>query len=183
MANSSDFTNLAGMTKEMRDRVLAAFDALSNWRDEIETAERCLGKVLDQTSAVARSMGWPDEAIKTMREYLQHTGKVQTKLIDQLIEGWKQQLKSPIAPMAIPRGLTGQTSGPSASTMVGGHVPNVFDDQHCNPFKMPTLGPSRPATMQVAPTHRITGAVIGRGGGTLRMVRYGGQRPLRHRCP
>src|SRR5262245_24093005 len=117
MARSSDFSNIAGMTKEMGDRVVAAFDALSNWRDEIETAnERCLGKVLDQTSAVARSMGWPDEAVKTTREYLQHTAKAQTQLIDQLMEGWKQQLKSPIAPMAIPRGLTGQTS---RSTMAG----------------------------------------------------------------
>jgi len=120
MANSSDFTNIAGMTKEMRDRVAAAFDALSNWRDEVETAnERCLGKVLDQTSAVARSMGWPDEAVKTTRDYLQQTAKVQTQLIDQLIEVWKQQLKSPIGPMAIPRGLTGQTSGPSLSMMAG----------------------------------------------------------------
>jgi len=120
MANSSDFTKIAGMTKEMRDRVAAAFDALSNWRDEVETAnERCLGKVLDQTSAVARSMGWPDEAVKTTRDYLQQTAKVQTQLIDQLIEVWKQQLKSPIGPMAIPRGLTGQTSGPSLSMMAG----------------------------------------------------------------
>lgn len=120
MANLSDLTNVAGMTEEMRDRVVAALDALSNWRDEIEAAnERCLGKVLDQTCAVARSMGWPDEAVKTTREYLQHTAKVQTQVIDQLMERWKQQLKSPIAPMAIPRGLTGQTSGPSASTMAG----------------------------------------------------------------
>src|SRR5215475_7758740 len=120
MANLSDLTNIAGMTKEMRDRVVAAFDALSNWRDEIEAAnERCLGKVLDQTSAVARSMGWPDDAITMTREYLQHSAKVQTQLIDQLIEGWKQQLKSPVAPMAIPRSLKGQILGPSASTMAG----------------------------------------------------------------
>jgi len=126
MANSSDFTKIAGMTKEMRDRVAAAFDALSNWRDEVETAnERCLGYVLDQTSAVARSMGWPDEAVKTTRDYLQQTAKVQTQLIDQLIEVWKQQLKSPIGPMAIPRGLTGQTSGPSLS-MIAGAMPD-FD--------------------------------------------------------
>jgi hypothetical protein len=120
MANSSDFKNIAGMTKEMRDRVVAAFDELSNWRDEIETAnERCLGKVLDQTSAVARSMGWPDEAVKTTREYLQHTAKVQTQLIDQLIEGWKQQLKSPLAPIAIPPGLPGQTSDAFMTKMAG----------------------------------------------------------------
>ena len=55
MASSSNFTNIPGMTKEMRDGLSAAFDALSNWRDEIETVnERCMGKVLDQTSAVAR---------------------------------------------------------------------------------------------------------------------------------
>ena len=60
MATSSDFRsmNVPGVTKEVREGVTAAFDALSNWRDEIETAnERCLGKVLDQTSSVARSMG------------------------------------------------------------------------------------------------------------------------------
>ena len=51
----AEFTNMPGMTKEMRDGVVAAFDALSNWRDEIETVnERCLKKVLDQTSTVAR---------------------------------------------------------------------------------------------------------------------------------
>ena len=120
MANSSDFKNITGITKEMRDRVMAAFDELSNWRDEIETAnERCLGKVLDQTSAVARSMGWPDEAVKTTREYLQQTAKVQTQLIDQLIEGWKQQLKSPLAPIAIPPGLPGQASEAFTTKMAG----------------------------------------------------------------
>jgi hypothetical protein len=120
MANASDVTNIAGMNKEMRDRVVAALDALAHWRDEIETAnERCLSKVLDQTSMVARSMGWPDEAVMATRDYLQNTSKAQTQLIDQLMEGWKQQLKSPIAPMAIPRSLTGYASGLSGSTMAG----------------------------------------------------------------
>jgi hypothetical protein len=119
MASSFDVTNIPGMTKEMRDRVGAAFDALSNWRDEIEIAnERCLGKVLDQTSAVARSMGWPEEAIKTTQDYLKRTSKAQTQLIDQLMEGWKHQLKSPVAPMGIPR-LGGPISGPYATTMTG----------------------------------------------------------------
>ena len=40
------------MTKEMRDGVIVALDALSNWRHEVETAnKRCLGKVLDRTSS------------------------------------------------------------------------------------------------------------------------------------
>jgi hypothetical protein len=72
-----DFINVSGMTNEMRYGVIAAFDALSNWRDEIETVnERCLGKVLDHTSAVARSMGWPNQAIRTTRDCLERTSKV-----------------------------------------------------------------------------------------------------------
>src|SRR5215813_14430825 len=116
MANLFDLTNVAGMTEEMRDRVVAALDALSNWRDEIEAAnERCLGKVLDQTSAVARSMGWPDQAVKTTRDYLEQTSKAQTKMIDSLLESWKEQLKSP-TPMKVPQFFT---TGLSAGAMPG----------------------------------------------------------------
>jgi len=64
-------------------------------------------------------MGWPDEAVKTTREYLQQTAKVQTQLIDQLMEGWKQQLKSPLAPIAIPPGLPGQASEAFTTKMAG----------------------------------------------------------------
>jgi hypothetical protein len=57
MANSYEFANVPGITKEMRDELSSAFDALSNWRDEVEaTNERCLSKVIDKTSAVARSL-------------------------------------------------------------------------------------------------------------------------------
>ncbi len=116
MASSTELANIPGITKEMREGIVAAFDALSNWRDEIETAnERCLGKVLDQTSAVARSMGWPDQAIRTAREYLENTSKMQIEMIDQIMDGWKQQLKSANAPMAIPRSFTAQTSKLSGS--------------------------------------------------------------------
>jgi hypothetical protein len=112
MANSPDFANIPGMTREMRDGVIAAFDALSNWRDEVETAnERCLGKVLDRTSTIARSMGWPDQAIRTTREYLEKTSKVQLEMIDRVVDGWKQQLKSATSPMAFPSRFTGQVPG------------------------------------------------------------------------
>jgi hypothetical protein len=116
MASASDFRsmNVPGISKEVREGMTAALDALSNWRDEIETTnERCLDKVLDQTSAVARSMGWPDQAVKTTRGYLQQISKSQTKMIEGVMESWKNQLKSP-APMEIPHGFT---SGLSAGVM------------------------------------------------------------------
>ena len=118
MAGSSEFTNnMPGMTKEMRDGAAAAFDALSKWRDEIESVnERCLKKVLDQTSTVARSMGWPDQAVRMTREQLENASKAQTAMIDQIMEGWKQQMKSPAA-MGIPRSFAGQMPGLSGGAM------------------------------------------------------------------
>ena len=112
MASSSDFANIPGMTREMRDGVIAAFDALSNWRDEVDTAnERCLSKVLDRTSAIARLMGWPDQAVRATREYLEKTSKVQVEMIDQIMDSWKQQLRSATAPMAFPSSFAGQVPG------------------------------------------------------------------------
>jgi hypothetical protein len=70
--------------------------------------ERCLAKVLDQTSAVARSMGWSDQSIRTTREFLERTSKVQMEMTVQIMGGWKQQLNSATAPMAMPRSFAGQ---------------------------------------------------------------------------
>src|SRR5262245_39897756 len=92
MSNPHDFKTMPGVSKEIREELVAAFDALSHWRDEIETVnERCLSTVLDRTSSVARSMGWPDRAIRTTRQYLENTSKAQTEMIDQIVEGWKRQ--------------------------------------------------------------------------------------------
>lgn len=106
MANAPDFKSIPGVSKEVRDELIATFDALSNWRDEVETVnERCLSKVLVHTSAVARAMGWPDQAIRATRDQLQNAAKAQTDMIDQIVDDWKGQLKSTTAPMAMPRGF------------------------------------------------------------------------------
>ena len=123
MASSNEIANIPGITKEVREGIVAAFDALSNWRDEIETAnERCLGKVMDQTSAVARSMGWPDQAVRTAREYLENTSKMQVEMFDQIVDGWKQQLKSATSPMAIPRSFA------AAQTSKGSGMPTAMPE-------------------------------------------------------
>jgi hypothetical protein len=52
MSTQHDSKSIRGLPKGVGEELVATFDALSNWRDEIETAnERCLGKVLDRTAA------------------------------------------------------------------------------------------------------------------------------------
>jgi hypothetical protein len=103
MASSHDFANKPGMTNEMRDGVRATLDSLANWRNEIEAVnKRCLDTVLDHTSAVARLLGWPDQVIKTTREYLVNSSKMQIEMIDQIADGWKQQLQSTTGRTGVP---------------------------------------------------------------------------------
>jgi hypothetical protein len=112
MSNAPDFRSIPGVSKEMGDELVATFDALSKWRDEVETVnERRLSKVLVHTSAVARAMGWPDQAIRATREHLETAAKAQTEMIDQVIQSWAQQLKSTAAPMAAPRNFAKHIPG------------------------------------------------------------------------
>jgi hypothetical protein len=77
--------------------------------------ELCLAKVLDKTSVVARSMGWPDQAITATRAQLESASKVQTELIDQIVEGWKKQLESRTAPLGIPGRLARHPDAPASA--------------------------------------------------------------------
>lgn len=114
--NSSDFRNIT-MSNETRQAVTAAFDALSNWRDETAAAnDRCLAKTLDQMSTAARAIGWPDAVISATREHLQNASKMQTRMIDQVMDSWEQQLKSPTIPMGVPRSVVDQMPGLNGST-------------------------------------------------------------------
>jgi len=98
-----EFANAPEMSKEMREHLMAAFEMLSGWRNELESVnERYLGKVLDQTSTLARSMGWSDQAVRATREYLDQSSKTQTSAIDQMMDAWRKKLKSPSAPLAVP---------------------------------------------------------------------------------
>jgi hypothetical protein len=112
MAISIDFGNVPGMTRELRASVISAFEALSNWRDEIESVnKRYVSKVLDETSAAARSMGWSDEAVRATRDCVGSISKTQTDMIDQIMENWKHQLTATTMPMAMPRSFAGQMPG------------------------------------------------------------------------
>jgi crotonobetainyl-CoA:carnitine CoA-transferase CaiB-like acyl-CoA transferase len=109
MTDMPDFKALSGMSEEVRDELVATFEALSNWRHEIETVnERFLNKVLDRTSAVARAMGWPDQAVRTMHEYVERASKAQTQAINQMTEGWERQLKSTTIPLGVPSNFAQQ---------------------------------------------------------------------------
>ena len=94
MMSAPDIDSLR-LNKESRQAVTGAFEALEQWRDEIFSAnDRCLTKVLDEMAAAHREMGWPDHVTAAAKEHLLKASKIQTHMIDQVMDAWEQQLKS-----------------------------------------------------------------------------------------
>jgi hypothetical protein len=95
MMSASEIRSFTWLNGEARQAVTDAFNAVSQWRDEISRAnDRYLTNVLDQVAAAQRAQGWPNSVTVATREHLLQAAKVQTQMIDQLMSDWEQQLKS-----------------------------------------------------------------------------------------
>jgi hypothetical protein len=95
MMPAAEIRNFTWLNGEARRAVMEAFNAVSQWRDEISLAnDRCLTKVLDQVAAAQKAQGWPTSVTVATREHLLRASKAQTQMIDQLMGDWEHQLKS-----------------------------------------------------------------------------------------
>jgi hypothetical protein len=104
MMNVSEIRNLPALSTDARQALTGAFNALAHWRDEIFSAnERCLTKALDEMAAAQRALGWPDPVVDAARDHLLKASKMQAHMIDQVMDAWEQQLKSPQGPTGVPR--------------------------------------------------------------------------------
>jgi hypothetical protein len=85
-----------GLSNEARDAVNAAFDAMSTWRMEtINSSEKNLEQVIEKMAAAARALGWPEQIVDATRSQLQTVTKTQIQMMDQMMDAWEEQIKSP----------------------------------------------------------------------------------------
>ncbi|MBU1210064.1 MAG: hypothetical protein KJ587_02185 [Alphaproteobacteria bacterium] len=102
MANSK-FSNAQGLSDEARKAATNAFEALSQWRDDMAKAnEDYSTKVFDQMAQASRAMGWPENMIDAARDQMQEASRMQLQMMDQLMDTWSKQVKSPDMAMANP---------------------------------------------------------------------------------
>ncbi len=81
---------------ETRKAMNAAFEALGEWRDEMAaTTERQQSKVLDKMGAAAKAAGWPEAMVEATKSNMQHMSKMQLQMLDQVMDAWTEQMKSP----------------------------------------------------------------------------------------
>ena len=95
---SRDFNpmSIAGLSDEARQAVNAAFDAMSAWRMDIANSnEKNSEQVIEKMAAAARALGWPEQIVDATGAQLQSSTKMQIQMIDQMMDIWEEQLKSP----------------------------------------------------------------------------------------
>lgn len=129
----SDANGLTGMPPEVKKAVDATFETMNKWRDEISSStDRYSDQLFDRMSAAAKAAGWPDTMIEASRSQIQSISKMQTQMIDQFMDVWQQQIKSP------------------------GSMPNMPQFSQTNPFGIPGVPgmpgmPGMPGNMPMNP--------------------------------
>jgi hypothetical protein len=97
MANSPFEANpaFAKLGDDARTAVIQAFDAMSNWRAEInEMGEKNSNAVFDKMAEAAKSLGWPTDFVEMSRKQMQSVSKMQVQAVDQVMDVWEKQVKS-----------------------------------------------------------------------------------------
>ena len=91
-----DLMSASGLSDEARQAVNAAFEAMSAWRTEAaESNEKQLTKVIDKMAAAAHALGWPEQIVDAARTQMQNVAKMQTQMMDQMMDAWEEQIKAP----------------------------------------------------------------------------------------
>jgi hypothetical protein len=85
-----------GLSDEARQVVNTAFDAMSAWRSDISYAsEKNVEQVIEKMAAAARALGWPQQVVDVARLQIQSIAKMQIQTMDQIMDAWEEQIKSP----------------------------------------------------------------------------------------
>jgi hypothetical protein len=84
------------LSDETRRAVNAAFDSMSTWRTEtLSSSEKGFEQVMEKISEAARALGWPEQVVDATRSQVQSITKMQIQTIDQIMDAWEEQIKSP----------------------------------------------------------------------------------------
>jgi hypothetical protein len=84
------------LSEETRKAVNAAFDAMSAWRTEtLGNSEKRFDQVMEKMAEATRALGWPEQVVDATRSQIQSITKMQIQTMDQIMDAWEEQIKSP----------------------------------------------------------------------------------------
>jgi len=84
------------LSNEARKAVNEVFDAMSTWRTEtVNSSEKNGEEVIEKMAAAARALGWPEQIVDATRAQMQSITKMQIQTMDQMMDAWEEQIRSP----------------------------------------------------------------------------------------
>ena len=130
-ARKFDPTSIPALSNEARDAVNAAFDAMTIWRTEaVENNEKSLGQVIDKMAMAARALGWAEQIVDATRAQMQSVTKMQIQVMDQMVDAWEEQMKSPN-----PTAMLSKLNSLSSGFRPAGTWPSTADLSAMNPMQ------------------------------------------------
>jgi hypothetical protein len=129
--------SVPGLSDEARQAVNAALDAMSAWRIETaKSSEKNSEQVIEKMAAAARALGWPEQIADATRAQLQSVTKMQIQTMDQLMDAWEEQIKSP-NPMTVPSAMLSKLKSlPGARPTGSWPNADAFAEAAMNPMQL-----------------------------------------------
>jgi ribonuclease D len=107
---------IPGLEKEVRDVTNTALKSMSSWRNDIADTSEFNGKrVIEKMAAAAAALGWPEQIVDAARVQMQSTVEMQIQTMDQIMDAWEEQLKSPNPTAASPSAMLSKLKTPGRS--------------------------------------------------------------------
>jgi len=151
--------SVPGLSDEARKAVNAAFGAMSTWRTETaNNSEKNSKEVIEKMAAAARALGWPEQIVDATRAQLQSITKMQIQTMNQMMDAWEEQIKSPNPMTASPSAMLSKLKSlPSFSP--AGTWPNA------DAFQMAAMNPMQFWIQSVEQWQKAWANVMGFGQG------------------
>ena len=82
--------------------VNAALEALSSWgTDIVSNSDKNIARVINKIAAAVEALGWPEQIVDATRAQMQSISRMQIQMLDQIVNAWEEQIKSPTSSSAI----------------------------------------------------------------------------------
>ena len=109
---------------------------------DVDNSEKNSEQVIEKMAAAAQVLGWPEQIVDASRAQMQSITKMQIQTMDQMMDAWEEQIKSPNPMTASPSAMLLKLK-PLPSISPAGSWPNA------DTFQMAAMNPMQ-FWMQVA---------------------------------
>jgi hypothetical protein len=121
------------LTAEARKAISEAFEAMSTSSSDMAASSE---KVIERLANVAEVLGWPDSVVRSISEPIRNATKMQTDMIQRVMDACEAQMSSPNPMARVPSEMLAQMkSWPDVFQLGGWSSSESFNELTSNPVQ------------------------------------------------